>query len=165
MCMHMINVIFIFNLYPSYLCHWSFDVFLWTLSGLTAMSRRWRVQLGMLHRKWLQSCTLINYKPTYVLGLQLFPHTLRLMHTTLCTVIHTVAHAHRVIFQRSEWWIFHCIVMSSLWKLHIVYPDHEIWTAEIEILLWASLHQEQFIAFTERDTAAKHLKWHKGRHT
>lgn len=47
--------------------------------------------------------------------------------------------------------------MNSLWMLHIVYPDHEIWTAEIEILLWPSLHQEQFIAFTERDTAAKHL--------
>lgn len=47
--------------------------------------------------------------------------------------------------------------MNSLWMLHTVYPDHEVRTAEIEILLWASLHQEQFIAFTERDTAAKHL--------
>lgn len=48
-------------------------------------------------------------------------------------------------------------MMDLLRALHTVYPEHKLWTIETDFLLRPSppLHQQHFIAFTGRDSAAK----------
>lgn len=74
---------------------------------------------------------------------------------TLKTILLWHTHTH---VQRSQWWISHCTMMNSLWMEYTVYPDHEIWTSGMRVLPRPSL-TEQIIAFTKRDSAAKHLKY------